>query len=392
MNIPSSETTPDGFTSLPPEQRRHFRLVIQNATAKEVNDYLTDLMPLCACGWDHYIFLLASAAALVLSIGLNAPILLLIALLAAPTASPLVGIPLSAMLPSWAHFFRSLVCLLISAAVYFGAGWLTGMGLTGNASEDFASFAFLLENTWLEWVLVLLAGFLFGWLFLRKDSRYRLFSAFLTGMIFFPLAISGFMFQAGADTGWLAIVLTVLSRAAAAVVLSLVGFWLSGVNPRGSAGWLILVGVLALLGLAVFGFVSQEALTPAPTAEPTQAVVQQTSPAATQPAPTATAIPPTPVPTRTQVKTTEPTPTQPPTPEPTPIPVAARISSENGVVVRAEPSSKAMPVTYLNYWNEVQLLGEEVLTDTVLWQKVLVSSGETGWIVGRYLQTATPQD
>ncbi|MFZ3070825.1 MAG: SH3 domain-containing protein, partial [Anaerolineaceae bacterium] len=80
------------------------------------------------------------------------------------------------------------------------------------------------------------------------------------------------------------------------------------------------------------------------------------------------------------------------TPSSTATPVLARVDSPTGVVVRAEPDPNSQIVTYINDGVEIQMLGEQVLADNLAWEKVIAPDGSTGWIVGRYLLTATPAD
>jgi len=58
--------------------------------------------------------------------------------------------------------------------------------------------------------------------------------------------------------------------------------------------------------------------------------------------------------------------------------------------VRYEPGSTASVVTYLNDLTELVLLGERVEKDGVLWEKVRLENGKTGWVSARFVITATP--
>ncbi|MFZ3071205.1 MAG: hypothetical protein WA110_08810, partial [Anaerolineaceae bacterium] len=257
MNLPTSETTPDRFNTLPPSQKRRIRLAIKNASEGELDEFLHDeLQPRSATSLDYFLFLLLSAFVLFLAIVLDSPLLLLVAALAAPFNGPILGTMLSALIPSWSHFIRSLVCLIVTAAVYFAAGWLAGMvPLAKNATGDIP-FTHLLQSTWLEWVILILAAGLFAWLFLRQNETPRLTSALLSYLIFFPLAISGWLLRTGMSGAWSALLLMAAARLAVTIFVGLLSFWLGGLPPRRVSGWLIFCLTVALTVSALSGHFS----------------------------------------------------------------------------------------------------------------------------------------
>jgi len=392
MNLPTSQTSPDGFNSLPPNQKRRLRLIIRSASAAEIDSFLhDDLQPKTALNPLYFVMLALSALLLAAALAANSPLLLLAALLCAPFNSPLMGLTLSAVIPSWGLMLRSFAALLFTAAVYFGAGWLAAL-LPGRLTEgDGLPFLHLLQHGWLEWTALVVGSVLLAAMLIRQRETPRLASALITALLFFPLGLAGWALQAGfpyASAG-----LSVLSGAYAAVALlcALITFWAAGLPPRRGAGWVLFVLAIGLSLLALFGFLSTKhhltqtiALnsTPPPGGTPTQ-------PGVALP-PTQTPLPPTPtIPTPTSA-VQNPVVTALPSITPTPTLVSALIRSDTGVIVRSEPGSTASVVTYLNDLTELVLLGERVEKDGVLWEKVRLENGKTGWVSARFVITATP--
>jgi hypothetical protein len=200
------------------------------------------------------------------------------------------------------------------------------------------------------------------------------------------------LYQNNVEQAWLAALLLVLARLAIALIISLLLYWLNGITPVKWHGWLIaaITLVLAFTSIAAFS-ISKLILTEVP-AKP---VAIETPVSSATPIPTKTIAPATPtaptatlILTSTATPTVTTTPTELPTPEVTP--VNAWIIAPNGVIVRWQPDSKADVVTYMNQFTRIGLLGEQFVVGTAIWEKVLTSEGEIGWIMGRYLITATP--
>ncbi|MGV8049870.1 MAG: SH3 domain-containing protein [Anaerolineaceae bacterium] len=392
MSLPTSETTPDGFNSLHPNQRRRLRLLIKNASESEITDFLQDLLPLTRTSLDYFLFLLLSAFVLFLSIRLNSPLLLFVASLAMPFAGPIIGLSISAILPSQKHFIRSLLGLLITASIFFATGWLTGIASTGNKSSDVIPLEHLLNSGWLEWVLLVLAAALTGGLFLCKDELPRLPSALLSYLTFFPLALSGWLLQTRPGEDWQAVLFMGLARLLVAICSCLLTFRIAGLSPRHASGWLMSLLIVTMTGIAMVGYGTSRGAIPNPNVPPGVSTSLETPTSLPQAQPKATKAAASPTPSNAPENTPVPTNALISTPEITTTPILARVDSPSGVVVRAEPNTKAQVVTYLNDGVMIQLLGEEMLANDTLWQKIIAPNGEIGWIVGRYLLTATPTD
>lgn len=392
MNIPTSQTSPDGFNSLPPNQKRRMRLMIRSASEAEIEGFLhDDLQPKTALNPVYFVMLAFSALLLAVALLNNSPLLLLVALLCSPFNAPLMGLTLSAVIPSWGLMLRSFAALLFTAAVYFGAGWLAALPLARLTSGKGLPFLHLLEHGWLEWAALVVGSVLLAAMLIRQRETPRLASALVNALVFFPLGLAGWSLQSGSPNASAGLLLLCAAFAAVALLCSLITFWAAGLPPRRANGWALFILAIGLTALALFGFLSTQhhlwqatALntTPPAVGTPTQpGVVLQ---------PTQTPLPPTatlPAPTSA---VQNPVVTALPSITPTPTLVSALIRSDSGVIVRSEPSSTASVVTYLNDLTEIVLLGETEQKDGVVWEKVRLQDGKIGWVSARFLMTATP--
>jgi len=392
MNLPTSQTNPDGFNSLPPNQKRRMRLMIRSASAAEIDSFLhDDLQPKTALNPVYFVMLALSALLLGAALAANSPLLLLAALLCAPFNSPLMGLTLSAVIPSWALMLRSFSALLLTAAAYFGAGWLAALLPARLTSGKGLPFLHLLQHGWLEWTALVVGSALLAAMLIRQRETPRLASALVTALVFMPLGLAGWALQAGSPYASFGLLQLCAAFTAAALLVALITFWAVGLPPRKGAGWVLFVLALGLTALTLFGFLSSQhhltqaiALntTPPPVGTATQSGVSQP--------PTQTPLPPTPTRSAPTSAVQNPVITALPSITPTPTLVSALIRSDTGVIVRAEPGSAASVVTYLNDLSELVLLGEQAQKDGVLWEKVRLPDGKIGWVSARFLITATP--
>jgi len=392
MNLPTSQTSPDGFNNLPPNQKRRIRVIIRSANAAEIDSFLhDDLQPKTALSPIYFVMLVLSAILLGAALAADSPLLLLAALLCAPFNSPLMGLTLSAVIPSWGLMLRSFAAFVFTAAVYFGAGWLAELLPARLTSGKGLPFLHLLQHGWLEWAALVVGSVLLAAMLIRQRETPRLASALVTALVFFPLGLAGWALQSGSPYASAGLLVLSAAYTAVALLCALITFWAAGLPPRRGAGWVLFVLTIGLTILALFGFLSTQhhlwqaaALntTPPLVGTPTQpGVVLQ---------PTQTPLPPTatlPAPTSA---VQNPVVTALPSITPTPTLVSALIRSDSGVIVRSEPGSTASVVTYLNDLTELVLLGEREEKDGLLWEKVRLADGKIGWVSARFLITATP--
>lgn len=388
MNLPTSETQPDGLHSGPSLRKDQESLPSRDSSESDRRGYLFALTNRTKGTAEHHTWLLVSSAVLLFALIFNSSLLVVIAALVAPFLGPLMGPALAAATPSWGKFGRSLVNLLITLLAYFAAGWLAGMIPTANGYLALPHIH-LLRSTSLEWWVLIIASGLTTWFFLHNSEHARLSSTLLTYLIFFPAALAGMLYQRSPDQTWLAVMLIVTARLGAALVITGFVFWLQGLAPIKSHGWVMAVAttVLALSAIGAFStskfiLTSSSSTTQTPI---TPLVTETSAPTKSHASPTA------PLSTPTVRETATPTKSPTLTPTSTITPVSAKVISANGVIVRWQPDKKAEVLTYLNLDGTVFLLGEQAVVGTDIWEKVMVGEGEIGWIMGRFLVTSTPK-
>ncbi len=137
--------------------------------------------------------------------------------------------------------------------------------------------------------------------------------------------------------------------------------------------------------------------TNAPTKVPSQAVAvatntaQPTATAIAQPtsAPTSTPLPTS---TPTVVESTTPAPTATPTATPTPATREVYVNSDNGLNLRAEPSSTATVLRTLDPGTSLTAIGAANPPDAsgTTWQNVRTADGQSGWVAAQYLIDTKP--
>jgi uncharacterized protein YkwD len=135
--------------------------------------------------------------------------------------------------------------------------------------------------------------------------------------------------------------------------------------------------------------------TNAPTLAPTRAVVAATH--TTQPTAMATPLP-TAAPTNTPPPTAAPTavetaaPTTTPTAPPTPVTREVYVNSDNGLNLRAEPSSTATVLRTLDRGTLLTAIGAANPPDAggIVWQNVRTADGQSGYVAAQFLIDTQP--
>jgi uncharacterized protein YkwD len=140
-----------------------------------------------------------------------------------------------------------------------------------------------------------------------------------------------------------------------------------------------------------------DAPTSAPTTAPTRAAVVATN--TTQPAATATSQP-TAAPTNTPlltatppvVETATPAPTATPTTPPPPATREVYVNSDNGLNLRAEPSSTSTVLRTLDRGTVLTAIGAANPQDAggIAWQNVQTADGQAGWVAAQFLIDTQP--
>lgn len=390
-NFSISQTTPDKFYQQPQKQRKNLRQLIKNASPEEIDEFLQhDILPKAAYQPKHLLILLLNAAVFALAILMGSIPLLLVVVVSAPFAAQVLNLSLSAVLPSFKHFWRGLLGILITVLFYFGSGLVAAARAGKHWSSAGVPLTWMRANSVEEAIVLTVAVIVFAWHCLSQRELPRLSSALMSIFIFAPYGYVGWLAYGSLDLAGEALFIYCLPRLAWSFLLILLTFWVAGLPPRHTKGWLIFFLVVALFAGSIVGYIaygpylshniSYSQYSPASSSEMT----------ATEPVPTLKPSQTRAVASPTAAVKPSNTPTLKPTATLTPTPVLALVNSETGVRMRAEADPNAEVLAYLNNLSEVELLGEEKLVGNTLWQKVRAPDGKIGWIVGQYLITATP--
>lgn len=391
MNSHTTQTSPDRFYNLPHRQKRNFRRQIKNANPEEIDAFLQyDILPKAAFQPKFLLILLLNAALFTVTILFGSIPLLLVVVISAPFAAQILNLSLGAVMPSFKLFWRGLLGTFLTAFFYFGSGWLAANMAGKHWSSSGIPLTFLRENGVIEGVVLSVAVIVFTWHCLNQKELPRLSSALMSILIFAPFGLVGWVAYGSLELAGEALIIYCLPRLTWSFLLSLLTFWIAGLPPRHVKGWLIffLAGALfavSIVAYRAYGPVLSHSISYSPYSAINSSVATTTQPAPTfQPSQTRPVASPT--------ATSKPISTLTPTASITltPTPGVAIINSETGVKLRAEPDTNAQVLAYLNNLAEIELLGETKLVGENLWQKVQAPDGKIGWIMDRYLMTATP--
>ncbi len=387
MSIPTTESQPDGFHRAPQNQPRQVRNALRTANPKRVSDFIDDLFRRNQLNAAFIWQLLISLVLLAVGLIADLPLLVLLAAVVAPLFSPMIGMVIATLKPSGRHFGRSLLFLIVAILAFFGLGYLISL-INQNAIpiEGLKSF-FVLNNGWLEWLVLAVTAIFSVYLFLYRTNGYVVLpSAVFVYLIFIPICLAGFFFAIGEQS----LALQMLSLSSARFFVSLfvmsIVVWIEGFSPKASLGWITFAVIFML---AVFGVVENYdnqilAMLPEPEGEKAALIM----PSETLPSPTPAPATATPMPTLPA----KPSPTAPakPTEIVEPIIKQATVNSESGVVVREAPSTSAVIVTYINNGQRVTLLDEQANADGMDWERVIAPDGKEGWVGARFLVEVEP--
>ena len=387
MSIPTTESQPDGFHRAPVNQPRQVRNALRSASPKRIADYIDDLYRRnqlnAAFIWQLLISLVLLAAGLLADL----PLVVLLAAVVAPLFSPMIGTVIATLKPSGRHLGRSLLFLIVAILAFFGVGYLIFLINQNAISVEGLESFFVLNNGWLEWLVLAITSIISVYLFLYRSNGYVVLpSAVFVYLIFIPICLAGFFFAKGEQS--LALQMLSLSSARLFVslfVMSLV-VWIEGLSPKASLGWITfaIIFMLALFGVVENYDTQILANIPEPEGEKASLILPiETLPSSTESPATATSMPTMPA---------MPSPTAPAKPTETAEPTIkqATVNSESGVVVRESPSTSAVIVTYINNGQRVTLVGEQANADGMDWERVVAPDGKEGWVGARFLVEVTP--
>ena len=397
MSLPSSEHLPDNIHDLPPARQRHLRRMPQAASQAEWEILLDSLLNLTGPTLEFFLLALLGAVASGAALYFNEPVLLILALALLPFNAPIFNLALLPASRKLGPALKSLISLIAPVVLSFGAGLLVG-GLAPQADPAQLLLDAFNAPYWPNLAAVAGSAAFCSLVLLRQDRLPRLAGAILSYEIFLPLTVAGFGLFSGAASFWPSALLTALVHLGLAIVAATLTFVLVGFAPKTLSGWALgliplaltlvfLIAALLSAGQIVLPWAPQPA-SPAASATPalteTEKASGLTESAETPLVPTATLQP-----TASPSPTPRPSATASPTPSLTPTVIVGIVVSERGAVVREEPSTSALIVTYVYDGDAVSLIGE-YLNGNSLWYQVQTATGEIGWMLGSLLETPVP--
>jgi hypothetical protein len=387
MSLPSSQPLPEETPDLPPKRTRDIRRQPQAATSEERQTFLAALLRKTGPSLDFFLFSLLGALAVGAAFYLDAVGITLTAALLLPFPGPALSLGLmpAALRPK--EGLKALLALLISSALAFGAGALTGW-ISQPAEAGLLTGPFS-RLYWLDLLLTAASAILTTVLLIRRDRLPRLAGVPLAYELAFPLAAAGYGLLGGIPNLWPGALLVALAHLTLAVLLSLLTLLILGFTPRSTSGWILAfvpAVILPLLAGLVWNITAAPPA-PIPSTPTTRAPSHTPKPNTPTAAPTRTSTP-TPSPTATR----EPTATSSATPTPTATPTTfwAVVTVRDGAVIREAPGFDAVVVGYAYDGDLVEILGQPIQEGDTVWYQVRTGTGVEGWIVSGLIVTATP--
>lgn len=360
-----------------------------------------------------FIFSLLCGAILGLGYLLDSQGLLFFGVLLAPLMAPWVGLTLASVTGTLRLFVQTLAGLLVSAALVF----LTGV-LSGLASRLFEpltlTHAFLHSRLWIPDLVILAFGaVLLNLSFVRSEEKPYLPSVLVAYELFLPLSAGGFGLGSGVEYLWPYGALVFLVHLAWATLFGLLTLAALRFRPL-SAGGYAFGSMILLASLLTVGWLAQPGRAPTP---PLTETPQNSSTATLTPLPlpTPSSTPPltaTPFllrPTETESAAQTDTPTASPTPateeatillatntplpspQATPVYALIRAREGGGAFLRKEPGGSVLAT--LDNGSLVEILPGTQEKNGAVWIHVVVTRDEIrveGWIIQDVLETATP--
>lgn len=408
-NFPSQEPRlPHEAPSAARGRRRRRGQIIIPSDAEGRAGLLQSLAKRTYPSYELFVFAVLCGAILGLGYILDSQALLVFGVLLAPLMTPWIGLLLAAITGSLRFFFETLMALLISAALVFVIGVLSGFAVRAFMPRTLNE-AFIHSSLWWPDLIVLaLAAIILTLSFVRSEDKPFLPSVMLAYELFVPLSAGGFGLGSGVGHIWpngLQVFLVHFAWASLFGLITLIALRFLPANAQGfalSAGTALVLVLVLVFQLSGGNWSPASAAQTAPTSLPTLTVdLPPTSGPTPQPGPSSTPFIETATATETPAVTPVPLTleaTLSPSASPTvtltfePTPVYARIMSEQGgAFLRATPNGKYI-VTLDNY-SFVQVLPETQELSGWTWAHVIaVKNGVKleGWIIQLALQVATP--
>ncbi len=271
---PPSRPRAEISAAQPVRRRRATRRSSIPTDAEGQATLISDLSRRAYPSFELFIFSLVCGAILGLGFLLDSQTVLLLGILVAPLMTPWVGLLLAILTGSPRFLFETVMALLISAALVFVGGLLTGFAARLFMPMTLTN-VFVHSRLWLPALVVLAIGAVtLVASFARSEERPFLPSVLIAYGFYLPISAGGFGLGSGLQGVWPQGLLVFLAHFALASVLGLITLYALRLRP--STGGIIFSGITLLLFAGILfalmgsGFPSSEAVTVAtstPTAE-----------------------------------------------------------------------------------------------------------------------------
>ena len=394
MSFPRIEKTPDDPQQLPPARRRRARRLLLPFNSDEREAFLDHIAHQTSLSFDFFLFSVLAGLTLALGLWIDAPALLVLGALLAPTMSPLLGVALGAISGSLRFFTRSLGGFILGSALVLLAGILMGSFTKLVTLPSLVQVYFHTQLAWHHFLILAIGSALTTVSIVRTKRRTAVASVALAYELYTPIAAAGFGLTSGIAHLWPDGLVVFAIHLAWTVIISVLTLVVLGFRPLTLFGYTLggvvtLLSIILLIGLsgagaAVTGQVALPTLTPSltplPTATPTLA-------------PTYTA---TLAPTATETPTITPsiTPTLSQTPLPTATPIYALVNAPEeygGAIMRDGPSFNNSYLVSISNGTLIEILSVKPTEgDKVLWHHVRLPDGREGWMIQSAILAATP--
>jgi MFS family permease len=392
MSLPTSEPLPpDDFSSLPPARRRRQRRLLAPADNDERTALMEELVTRLTPSVDFLVFsfvcgLIAGIAALA-----NTPALFLLAVLAAPFLSPVIGLSLASIIGSRDFFLRSLAAALIGGILAFAGGALGGLIALQFPSIPIQHAYLHAHFSWYDFLVLAVGSGLTTIFVIRggQNQRFNVTNIALVYELYLPISMAGFGILTAFKGLWPDGLLVFGVHLAASALIGVIVLALTGLRPMINLGYTIGTTTALIVMSVIVAFSGVETARHFQVALPTLIPTNTLAPTVTS-TPTRTAVPPTPTITTTPTPAPSRTPTITFTPTPTPILAWIAAESGGGGLVRQQPGYKGDLVKSLVNGSQLQLLPEATEVDGRTWLHVKSPDGFDGWVLQSILITATP--
>jgi hypothetical protein len=270
MSLPEDPVIPTEPPSRPREEihnrrRRATRRSSIPTDAEGQATLISDLSRRAYPSFELFIFSLVCGAILGLGFLLDSQTVLLLGILVAPLMTPWVGFLLAILTGSPRFLFETLMALLISGALVFVGGLLTGFAARLFMPMTLTN-VFVHSRLWIPSLVVLAIGAVtLVASFARSEAKPFLPSVLIAYVFFLPISAGGFGLGSGLEGVWPQGMLVFLAHFALASVLGLITLYVLRLRP--STGGIIFSGVTILLFAGILfvvtgsGFPKKEAVT-----------------------------------------------------------------------------------------------------------------------------------